>query len=336
MHGCPSAACFFQRYARSALKILITGSSGFVARHFLSYLNKQKDPWEVICVDANEPNYHFDEFQNLRISFYKINLLDTDVLNKVIKEQPPDYVLHLAAFSSVAYSWNYPAESFLNNCNIFLNLCNAIKEHNSLCRILSVGSSEEYGIVKKEDLPIKETHPLTPASPYAVARVSQEMLSKVFCDSFGMQIIMTRSFNHIGPGQDERFSVSGFVKRILEIKRRGDKEGTIETGNLGIIRDFVDVRDVVRAYHILLQKGQPGEVYNICAGRRISLKDIIKQIADIVGVDIQTKLSLSFVRPGDNPEIVGSYYKVGSMFDWKPEIDLDTTLRDMIEYDRKR
>ena len=150
------------------------------------------------------------------------------------------------------YSWQHPEDSFTNNCNIFLNLIDAIRKSSPNCRILSVGSSEEYGNVAHADLPIRENQPLNPLSPYAVARVSQEQLSRVYVDAFGMQIIMTRSFNHIGPRQDERFVIPSFVKQILGIKHSGLSKGEIETGDVSIIRDFVDVRDVVDAYYKLL------------------------------------------------------------------------------------
>lgn len=245
-------------------------------------------------------------------------------------ETKPDYVLHLAAFSSVAYSWKYPAESFTNNSNIFLNLVDVIRDTDSKCRVLSVGSSEEYGNVAHEDLPIRENQPLDPLSPYAVARVAQEWMSKCYVNAYGMNIVLTRSFNHIGPRQDQRFVVPSFIKRIKDIKESGKGEGTIETGNLEIIRDFVDVRDVVRAYYLLLTKGKPGEIYNVCSGHGIKLSSVIDIIADIVGVKVNTVTNPDFVRPNDNMEIVGSPYKIETELGWKPEIGLEETLKDMI------
>ena len=195
--------------------------------------------------------------------------MDSARLRTIISDIKPDYILHLASFSSVAYSWKHPEESFSNNCNIFLNLVDAVRQTCPKCRILSVGSSEEYGDIPHADLPLRENQPLNPISPYAVARVSQELLSKVYVHAFGMQIIMTRSFNHVGPRQDERFVIPSFIKRVLDIKRSGKEAGEIETGDLTIVRDFVDVRDVVEAYYMLLTRGTPGEVYNICSGKAI-------------------------------------------------------------------
>lgn len=243
----------------------------------------------------------------------------------------PDYILHLASYSSVAYNWQHPAESFKNNTNIFLNLVSPVKDLNRDIRILSVGSSEEYGDVAEQELPLLENCILRPNSPYAVARVSQEMLAKVYSDSYKTNLILTRSFNHIGPYQDERFVVPSFIRRILNIYETGEKSGIIETGDITIVRDFVDVRDVVKAYWILLRKGTPGQLYNICSGKRISLQRIINMISDYLGIDIRTKVNPEYVKPSDNKIIIGSAEKIFRELGWKSNISIEETLKDMIE-----
>lgn len=314
-------------------KILITGFAGFVARHFIEYLHELNEEFEVMGIDVNEPQYDLSMYRkNVAIEFRKVNMLDNNQLHQVFAEFIPDYILHLAAFSSVAYSWKHPSESFLNNSNIFLNLIEEIKNANPNCRILSVGSSEEYGNVEEKDVPLKENHPLQPLSPYAVARVSQEQLSRVFADAYGLNIVLTRSFNHIGPRQDQRFVVPSFIKRILDIKNSGETKGTIETGDTTIIRDFVDVRDVVRAYYMLLINGKSGDVYNICSGRPLELRKLISMISDQVGVQIDTRVNPDFVRPNDNSIIVGSPYKIESELGWYPDIPISKTIADMIAY----
>jgi GDP-4-dehydro-6-deoxy-D-mannose reductase len=242
----------------------------------------------------------------------------------------PDYILHLAAYSSVAYSWKNPSESFLNNSNIFLNLIGEIQKSNPKCRILSVGSSEEYGTVDENHLPIKENQDLNPTSPYAVARVAQEMLAKIFVETYHLNIVLTRSFNHIGPGQDDRFVVSSFIKQIIAIKKSGNTTGTIETGDTSVIRDFVDVRDVVRAYYLLLLNGKSGEAYNICSGNGIVLKDLASLIGKQVGVSVSTEINESFVRPRDNRIVIGSYEKIKNELGWSPEIKLNDTIQDIL------
>ena len=313
-------------------RMLITGFSGFVSRHFLNYLVENNLSYEVLGVDVNLPKFAMEDYApTLAMSFEQANLLDKEAVEDMIATFRPDYILHLASFSSVAYSWQHPADCFMNNTSIFLNVTEALRKHDLCdCRLLSVGSSEEYGDVKKEELPLQEDMPLVPVNPYAVARVSQEMMAKVLADSFGMQIMLTRSFNHMGPFQDERFVIPSFVRRILDIAESGAKSGEIETGDTSIVRDFVDVRDVVRAYYRLLLDGKAGEVYNICGEKGVSLAEVVDQIADIVGVSVTTRVNPDFVRPGDNQVVIGSAEKIRQDIGWTAEIPLRQTLMDMI------
>ena len=315
-------------------RIVITGISGFVAGHFLDYLYDTDIECEILGMDCCSPKYDFSKYiSKFSIHFSIIDLMDKNGLKELLADFNPDYVLHLASYSSVAYSWAHPSESFSNNSLIFLNLVDSIREVNANCRILSVGSSEEYGDVKHSDLPIRESQAVDPISPYAVARVSQELLSKAYVKAYGMNIILTRSFNHIGPRQDDRFVVPSFIKRIVDIKKSGNKEGTIETGDLSIIRDFVDVRDVVEAYYLLLEKGVPGEVYNICSGKAVKLSEIIEIVSAELNLIISTKVNPAYIRPGDNKEIVGSPYKIESELGWKARRNIKETICDMV-YER--
>lgn len=312
-------------------KIIITGISGFVGHHFLQYLYDIRKEIDVLGLDISMPLYNTDKYGDiLQISIQKVDLLDVNSVERIIQEYKPDYLLHLASFSSVAYSWEHPTESFMNNTNIFLNVVNAVAKYVPTCRILSVGSSEEYGNVGKDDIPIKERQRLIPTSPYGVARVSQEMLSKLFVDSFGLDIILTRSFNHIGPWQDERFAIPSFVRKILDIKDRGLLKGTIVTGDISVIRDFIDVRDVVRAYWLLLQRGTKGEIYNICSGKGRSLETVIESIATHLDLQIECSIDAKLVRPNENPIIIGANYRIYDSVGWKPEIPFDKTIDDII------
>lgn len=316
----------------SRKKILITGFSGFVSRHFLAYLQENDKETEVCGVDIHPPAFDYLSYPNVKVEFHTVNLLETDAVRALLERFRPDYIIHLASFSSVAYSWKHPIECFQNNTNIFLNIIAVVQELHLKCRVLSVGSSEEYGNVKETDLPLCEDSGLLPCSPYAVARVAQEMLSRVYADSYGVDIIMTRSFNHIGPWQDTRFVVPGFISKILKVRKSGAKHGTIETGDLSIVRDFVDVRDVVRAYYDLLLYGKAGELYNICSGTGCRLSDIVDRIARMLEVEIDTEVNPEFVRLNDNRIIVGSYDKINRDIGWKPMISMDITLKDMIDH----
>jgi GDP-4-dehydro-6-deoxy-D-mannose reductase len=312
-------------------KYLITGFSGFVAKHFLNYLDQKEIPAYVLGVDIHKPEFNIYGFKHVRCSFEKTDLLNKDEVDNIIYQFQPNYILHLASFSSVAFSWKNPVASFANNTNIFLNLLEKVRQMNLDCRILSVGSSEEYGNVSVDTLPLTEEHSLNPISPYAVARVSQEMLSRIYVDGYGMDIVMTRSFNHIGPGQRDLFVISSFAKQLVEIKKGAD-EGELSTGDTSIIRDFVDVRDVVHAYYLLFKKGKRGEVYNICSGEGISLKEVITQMADILALRVNTTTNANLIRPNDNKVIIGSSTKLQNDTGWQKTIALNNSLKDIIAY----
>ena len=312
-------------------KIVITGASGFVAGHFIDYLYNNHIECEILGLDIITPKVNFDQYSNLlKIHFSLIDLINQNDVKNVLKSFNPDYILHLAAISSVAYSWKYPSKIFLNNNAIFLNLLDSILDINPSCRIVIVGSSEEYGDVDKTELPIMETRTPNPISPYAISKFSQELMSKIYLKTHNLNLIFTRSFNHIGPRQDNRFVIPSFIQRIVDIKKEGLSEGIIETGDTTIIRDFIDVRDAAKAYHLLLAKGTPGEIYNICSGNAYKLSNLIDFIANEVGVKIITKINPKFIRPTDNKALVGSNIKIATELNWKPIIDIKDTIKDMI------
>ena len=314
------------------MKILITGFTGFVSYHFLHFLQETEPGSVVLGVDKNLPEFDLAHFNHLTISFEQLDLLNKAAVEKTLLAFQPEYILHLASVSSVAQSWQTPVDSFVNNTNIFLNLVEQIRLNYPGCRIISVGSSEEYGEVHEEQLPLTEEHALKPVSPYAVARVSQEMLSKIYADSYHLQIIMTRSFNHIGPGQKENFVISSFAKQLVTLSQTPDSIKNIVTGDLSIMRDFLDVRDVVRAYYLLLKKGKVGEVYNICSGKGTVLKHIIDQMGEILHMHIETTTNPQLIRPNENRKIIGSHEKIHHEIGWQPVISLKQSLSDMIDY----
>ncbi|MCL1947236.1 MAG: GDP-mannose 4,6-dehydratase [Chitinivibrionia bacterium] len=314
-------------------KYLITGISGFVASHFVEYLDSLNDKnIEVLGISAHKLSSNFtNNLKNIRFNSIELNLMEIDKLKIAISSFSPDYIIHLAAFSSVASSWLDPSDAFVNNTNIFLNIAEIVRSQNIKCRILSVGSSEIYGNVSADEVPLKETIKTNPKSPYAIARLSQEMLSKCYADYYKTDIVITRSFNHIGPRQKDSFVISSFIKQSLEAQKLSNKI-KLKTGDISIIRDFVDVRDVVRAYYLLLKKGISGEIYNICSGNGNSLANIIKQIAKILKIEIETEIDPLRIRPSDNKIIVGDYSKLKSQTDWTPKIELEKSLKDIIDY----
>lgn len=283
-------------------------------------------------VDIVAPDFDLDSFGHVQCDFVKTDLLDREGIEKIILQFQPNYILHLASYSSVAFSWQNPVKSFQNNTNIFLNLVETVRSINSRARILSVGSSEEYGDLEGGHALFHEEGTLHPVSPYAVARVSQEMLSKIYVKGYSLDIVMTRSFNHIGPGQKDIFVVASFAKRLVEMKKAGVSTPKLTTGDISVIRDFVDVRDVVRAYDGLLKNGRRGEIYNICRGVGYSLRELVQQMASILGMEVLTVTDEKLVRPNDNKIIIGSNEKIKRDIGWAPEIPLRRSLEDVIDF----
>ena len=304
-------------------KVLRTGANGFVARHLVAELKARGD--EVIGVDVGPAAaWQVDRY-------YGCNLIGVDAIKVILSIERPDVIVHLAAVSSVAQSWKVPVDSFLNNTNIFLNVAEAIRSLKLPARILSVGSSEEYGNVPKKEMPIREEHPLAPASPYAVARVAQEQLSRLYADGFGLDVVMTRSFNQIGPGQRPDFVVPSFVAQLMAGKREGRSVVDVKAGDLSIVRDFLDVRDAVSAYLLLMEKGESGKVYNICSGVGRTLREVLETVARIVGIGINVSVDPARIRPADNHVIVGSNEKMIQL-GWTLKHSLESSIRDMVAH----
>ncbi|MBK9191858.1 MAG: GDP-mannose 4,6-dehydratase [Crocinitomicaceae bacterium] len=307
-------------------RILITGISGFVGYHLLSHYRANKAPVEILGVDLFHPKFEL----NANSEFKQIDLLDEEKVNNLIRDYRPDFVIHLASFSKVSDSWVSPIESFKNNTNIFLNLIEAIRKNCPTSKLLSIGSSEEYGIVDAKKVPLNENDELNPNSPYSVARASQEWMSKVYAKGFGIDVIITRSFNHYGTFQNDNFVLPSMVKQLCEIKK-GNGSKLLSVGNIDIVRDFIHVKDVVQAYTHLLEKGKSGEVYNICTGRGISLRDVIQIISDKLEIKPEITINKEFYRPNDNPIIIGDNTKLHNL-GWIPEISLEEGLDELIAF----
>jgi GDP-4-dehydro-6-deoxy-D-mannose reductase len=310
-------------------KILITGYLGFVSRHLLDHLEYTGDDYEIIGLSRSVESGD-KQHGNIVLKNVQADLNDRKHIAVILEKFQPHQIIHLASDSSVAHSWQAPVESFQNNTNIFLNLVESVRMLQFPCRILSIGSSEEYGVVDAKHIPIREETPFNPVSPYAVARVSQELLSRIYAHGYGMDIVITRSFNHIGPGQKDNFVISSFAKQIMAIKK-GSGSG-LQVGNIEVIRDFLDVRDVVKAYMLLLEKGRSGQVYNICSGKGYSLKEVLDKMLAIAGVDAGYQINEQLIRPADNPVIIGSNEKIKTECGWQPEISIEQSLKDILDY----
>jgi GDP-4-dehydro-6-deoxy-D-mannose reductase len=298
------------------VKYLITGSEGFVGRYLVDEIRRREASATIVGVD--------------RVGDLSLDLLDLEAFAALIAREQPDYLIHLASLSSVGASWHAPVASFTNNTNIFLNVLEGVRRGSPRTRILSVGSSEEYGVVTPAELPLRETSPLRPASPYAVARVAQEHLGDVYVRGYGLDIVATRSFNHVGAGQTDQFVISALGKQFAELAKGTREQLTI--GTTSVVRDFLDVRDVVAAYCELLAKGERGEVYNVCSGRGVSIDDVIAMFSAIAGVQPKVVVDPARVRPVENAYVVGANDKIAGAIGWRPRYSLEDSLRSVYQY----
>jgi GDP-4-dehydro-6-deoxy-D-mannose reductase len=216
-----------------------------------------------------------------------------------------------------------------------LNLFEAVRELGIDPWIQIACSSEEYGLVNDHELPIRETNPLRPLSPYAVSKVGQDYLGYQYCKSFGLKVVRTRGFNHDGPRRGDVFVSSNFAKQLVEVER-GKKPPVIQVGNLEARRDFSDVRDIVRGYWLSLQHCEPGEVYNICSGKAYSVREVLNLLVKIAGQEVRIETDPNRLRPSDVPVLLGDYSKFKAATGWEPQIPYEKTLADMLDYWREK
>ncbi len=311
-------------------RVLVTGITGFAGSHLTDYLlgmGSLKIYGIKRWRSRTENIEHFID----RVDFYECDLRDASSVRDLIEFVKPDMVFHLAAQSFVPTSWSAPAESLETNIMGELNLFEAVRRTGIDSLIQIAGSSEEYGAVGEDEVPIKETNPLRPLSPYAVSKVGQDMLAYQYFKSYGMRIIRTRGFNHTGPRRPPVFVCSDFAKQIADVEK-GLREPVIEVGNLESVRDFTDVRDMVRGYWLALSKGIPGEVYNISTGIGRKIGDILDSLIEITGVDVEIRVSKQRLRPSDVPNLIGDSTRFRERTGWKPEIPFEKTLEDLIDF----
>ena len=313
---------------------MITGISGFAGSHLADYLLELGN-FEVS--GTIKWRSRLDNIKHIlkKIKLYECDIRDAQAVRYVINEVKPDYIFHLAAQSYVPFSWRAPSETLITNIIGEVNIFEAVRELKPDTLIQIAGSSEEYGLVYPEEIPIKETNPLRPLSPYAVSKVAQDLLGFQYYKSYGLKIIRTRAFNHTGPRRGEVFVSSNFARQIVEVEKK-KREPVIYVGNLEAVRDFLDVRDVVKGYYLALKKGIPGEVYNIASGRGVRIRELLEMLISFSKVDLEIKQDASRMRPSDVQLLVGDYEKFKSQTGWVPEISFEKTLKDLLDYWRER
>ncbi len=316
------------------MRVLITGVTGFTGSHLADYCLTRSD-LEVHGIIRWRSRTENIEHLDGKIALHECDLRDASSTRDVIETVKPDYIFHLAAQSFVPTSWHAPAESLTTNVIGQLNIFEAVRKIGLKCRIQLACSSEEYGMVHENEVPIKETNPLRPLSPYGVSKVGQDLLGYQYFMSYGMHIVRTRGFNHEGPRRAPVFVMSDFARQIVDIER-GVRKPVLHVGNLDAKRDFTDVRDMVKAYWLSLEKGKAGEVYNICQEKCWSIREMLDQLLALTDEKIEVRTDKSRLRPSDVMLLLGDCSKFRADTGWKPEIPFEKTLRDTLEYWRSR
>jgi len=295
------------------MKALITGSAGFVGQHLAEHLSNEGD--EVFCSD---------------LSTGGPNLLNSSAVTALMSKMQFDCVYHLAGQADVKASWEDPLTTFRVNAEGTLNVLQACQLSN-VKRVLCVSSAEVYGSVQKSELPITEKHEINPSNPYAASKSAAEILCTQM-NSQDLQIMRARSFNHFGPGQKENFVAAALTKRMLLAQHLGQSEITV--GNLETIRDFTDVRDVVRAYRLIVTKGEGGSVYNVCSGIGRKISELASTLLSKIDTELELKVDPKLHRPSDTPALIGDYSKLHKQTGWEPRIEFEQTIEDTIESTR--
>jgi GDP-4-dehydro-6-deoxy-D-mannose reductase len=294
------------------MRAFVTGGHGFVGPWLRAHLEEAGD--EVVAPP--------DGFE----------ITDPDAVSRAVSGAAPDAIYHLAAISNVVQSWQAPAHTFEVNALGTLHLLEAARALPAPPRILLIGSAEVYGKVRPDQVPITETTPLRPVTPYAVSKVAAEFLGMQAHLAYGLPVLSARAFNHIGPSQAGGFVVADLARRIVEAHRDGTK--TLKVGNLSVSRDFTDVRDVVRAYRLLIERGEAGEAYNVCSGRDIAIHELADRLLALSGADLTLEVDPDLVRAVDLPVLRGDPSKTEAATGWRPRIPLDQTLTDVLTHTR--
>ena len=262
-----------------------------------------------------------------------VDLADADAARAAVRDAAPTVVFHLAALASVALSWERPGDVMAGNLATTLNLLEAVRLEAPGARVVTVGSGEAYGT--PERLPVSEDAPLRPQNPYAVSKAAADLLAGMYADARGLAVVRTRSFNHAGPGQSETYVAGSLTRQVAAGLAAGERPVRVVTGNPDTRRDFTDVRDVVRAYRLLAERAPPG-AYNVCSGRTASVRDLLAALRSALGVDIDHVVDPERVREYEVMEIRGSHERLTAATGWSPQIPLEQTLADAVEWWTRR
>ena len=307
------------------MKALVIGAAGFVGGHLIRHLACECG----FSVYATKLAHESLETPDAEI--YNLDILDAEAVAELLEKIKPDQIYHLAAQSSVKLSWDKPQLTADINIKGTINVLEAVRNSGYSPEVLLVGSGEEYGYLKPEEIPVKEDTLLRAGNIYAATKACQGMPGEIYARAYGMKVIMVRAFNHIGPGQSDIFVISDFCRQVV-MAELGKKEPVLSVGNLEAERDFTDVRDIVRAYSALMKDGKPGQTYNVGSGRAESIRSMLDRILKKSSVSIEVVQDSSRMRPSDVPSIAADITRIKEDTGWCPEIPIDSTIDDIMEY----
>ena len=317
------------------MKALITGVTGFAGSHLAEYLLAHQPQVEIFGIHRWRSRMENIAHLDGQLTLIEADLTDYHSVYRMLERVQPDYIFHLAAQSFVPTSWNAPAATLDVNVVGQTHLFEAVRSLDLDPVIQIACSSEEYGLVHPDETPIKETNPLRPLSTYAVSKIAQDYLGYQYFQSYGLKAIRTRGFNHTGPRRGDVFVTSNFAKQLARIKA-GLDEPIIRVGNLEALRDFTDVRDMVRAYWLAVTRAKPGEVYNIATGEGIVIRELLDRLIALTDVEVKIEQDPERMRPSDVEILIGDSSKFRADTGWEPEVPFDKTLKDIVDYWRER
>lgn len=309
--------------------ILITGISGFAGSYLTEHLIATGEEAIFGTYLTQDSLINLESVKD-KVKVHKVDLLHKEDVQSLVNSVQPSLVYHLAALTSAGDSFRNPAETITQNASIEINLLEALRKTKPDCKILVVSSAQVYGRVDKKDLPIDEQTLFCPTNPYAVSKITQDFLAFQYFLSYKLSIVRIRPFNHTGPRQSSQFVVSAFARKIAELEK--SQNNVIKVGNLEPKRDFTDVRDIVKAYVLLMEKGIPGEVYNVGSGVSYSIRDILNKLLAFAKKEMIIEQDPLLLRPSDTPEFVCDNAKMRGLTGWTPKIPLEQTLKETLDY----
>lgn len=316
------------------MRVLITGLTGpvgsFLADHLLTIPGLELHAFKRWRSDPR-PIAHLHG----RVTIHEGDIEDPFAVDRAVAAARPERVFHLAAQSYPSASWEAPIHTMRTNVEGTLNLLEAVRRHTPQARVHIAGTSAEYGFVRPDEVPISESHPLRPGSPYGVSKVAAELSGLQYHDNFGLHVLVTRSFNHVGPRQGDRCSIQTFCQQAAAIEA-GLQEPTLLVGNLEPRRDFTHTRDVARALWLLIERGEPGQVYNLCSGRATRIGEIVQMVVERARVPIEVRVDPARLRPSDEPILMGDNSRLRAATGWEPTIGVPEIVDELLAYWRER